>query len=277
MAYSFDTDNAADVAALMNLKAKPSLREYFPRATRYGTPGAERMGLEPVESAPNIIIPESGLKDAIEQAHADQSFAMYYQLASWMPKGSRYMQDGIGYCWTWGGSACLMDLFPIHDMTPIYLAPVSMGYLVGWADRGFYLDGWIGGAREKGVALAVNKNVNDLTRSASYWKDAKRVKLGKVWDTNNQAGDKTMLLHCASILCYGRPLYVAYNWWGHALEMVALKWTPGTYLNITAVLRNSHNEDDVIELTGSRCIPSEAYGLISYILEGDFTNLFVAA
>jgi hypothetical protein len=48
--------------------------------------------------------------------------------------------------------------------------------------------------------------------------------------------------------------------------VVAIKWDESALNNIVWVLRNSHNENDVIELTGSRGVPDEAYGFIDTIL-----------
>ena len=70
-----------------------------------------------------------------------------------------------------------------------------------------------------------------------------------------------MIQHSVSILATGTPLYVAYNWWGHALECVGVEWDESVAYNIVWVLRNSHNEADFIRLTGSRGVPSEAYGI----------------
>jgi hypothetical protein len=43
-------------------------------------------------------------------------------------------------------------------------------------------------------------------------------------------------------------------------------WTPGTYLNVTLRIRNSHNESEPIDLTGSKMIADENYGFISTVL-----------
>jgi hypothetical protein len=72
-----------------------------------------------------------------------------------------------------------------------------------------------------------------------------------------------MIQHCLSILAYGRPLQIAYSWWGHALNLVAIRWDETVVNNIVWVIRNSHNESDVIELVGSKGVPDEAYGFIS--------------
>jgi hypothetical protein len=68
-----------------------------------------------------------------------------------------------------------------------------------------------------------------------------------------------MIQHAISILWTGRPLYIAYNWWGHALECCGVRWDESVKYNIVWQIRNSHNEEDIIELTGDRGIPDESY------------------
>lgn len=262
MIRCFDTDT--QMAELLRQKPKPAVREAWKRKSVYATSSAEAFGLEPIEAYPEVLIPKDSFKDAIIECTKPENlvFPLHHQYRTWAPKGFRSNQNGIGYCWTWSGTAGVMDVRAIEDKDMVMLAPVSMGYLVGWADRGNYLESFIKGAKEAGICPG---EFNSHERRSSLWPmdgERKNFRLGQVWDTDNS--DKiTMLQHCLSILVFGRPLYIAYNWWGHALEMIGIRWTEGTYQNITVQIRNSHNEDDIIELTGSRCIPDEAYGFIS--------------
>lgn len=262
MIQTFNTER--DLHTLLGMTSQ---RQVFPRQSRYGEASALDIGLQPVETVPDVLVPFDDLDAVIAHSIEAQTFPQFHQKATWGPDGFRWNQDGLGYCWTWSGTAALMDCRAMEDKDTVLLAPVSMGYLVGWANRGNYLESFIGGARQDGICPAVNGEYNSLNRNTTYWaqyaEQRKLYRLGEVWDTNNRAGDKVMLQHCVSILSYGRPLFIAYNWWGHALEMVGVRWTPGTYLNVTVVIRNSHNEDDFIELNGSRCVPDEAYGFIS--------------
>jgi hypothetical protein len=186
---------------------------------------------------------------------------------SWRPKGTKYNQNGIGYCWTWSGTGCVMTCRALEDKDKVILAPVSMGYLVGWSNRGNYLESFINGAREQGICPG---ELNDHRNQASVWQpleaERKKYRLGTVWDTNPRAGDATMIQHCLSILSYGRPLYCAWNWWGHAVACVGIRWDETLLNNVAFILRNSHNESDVIELTGSKAVPDEAYGFIDTVL-----------
>ena len=70
-----------------------------------------------------------------------------------------------------------------------------------------------------------------------------------------------MIQHCVSVLRTGTPVYTAFYWWGHALELVGLQWDEQQANNLVWVNRNSHNESDVIEMTGSRAVPDEAFGI----------------
>jgi hypothetical protein len=68
-----------------------------------------------------------------------------------------------------------------------------------------------------------------------------------------------MIQHCITGLRAGNPVYVAYNWWGHALEVIAVEWDESKVYNLIWWLRNSHNESDIIKMEGNKAVPSEAY------------------
>jgi hypothetical protein len=160
-----------------------------------------------------------------------------------------------------------MDVRGIEGKPTVQLGPVGMGYLVQWQNRGNYLESFIKGAQEQGIPPAEyipNQHSPSPQSFKAGW-DIERAKyrLGAVWDTNAEDGDATMIQHCLSILAYGRPLQIALAWWGHALNLVAMRWDESVPNNIVWVIRNSHNESDVIELTGSKGVPDEAYGFIS--------------
>lgn len=264
--FSFEHFNADTQSELLLAKRSVSFAQYLPRQSVYGESSAYMMGLDPVEAGLDKILTEADLEGAIKRAHETKSFPMYWDQRTWGKDKFKYYQNGIGYCWTFGGTAGLMTLAPLLRRTEIKLAPVSMGFCVNWANRGWHLDGWANAAKTRGVAVAPDGNVNSLNRDARFWEkyEATRVfgRLRTAWDTNNGASIKTMALQCASILCYGRPLYIAYDWWSHALCAMGLLWTPGTFMNLTWVIRNSHGEDHLITLEGQRGVPSEAIGLI---------------
>lgn len=253
----------------------PAMAGVLPRRTRYGHDDAWELGLTPIEYQDQVELLEWGdLKEALEAAHTERSMPLYHQQATWAEPGFRYNQNGIGYCWTWSGTAALMDCRAAEARETVPLAPVSMGYLVGWKDRGNYLESFIEGARKTGVAPVefVDGKINSHNRNPKSYRDGweqERLKyrLDETWDTDARSGDRTMILHCATILTQtARPLYATWGWWGHAVECVGMAWDESQQNNIKWLLRNSHNENDFIELTGSRGVPDEAYGFVSTVL-----------
>ena len=261
----FDTDNQADVDALLEKTPVPEVRPR-PLKYRYASPGALEIGLEPVEAAPDVLIPQSEWRERLEEAWEMESLPIHHMYDTWRPKGTRYNQDGLGYCWTWSGTGCMMTTRALESKDTVLLAPVSMGYLVGWANRGNYLASFVNGAREDGICpVPEGETFNMLNRSSSYWSQyddlRQQYQLAKTWDTNRS----DMTRQCISILYYGRSLYIAYNWWGHALELVGIRYNGNT---MEWLISNSHNEDDVIVLTGSRAIPDEAIAFVSTRLRG---------
>jgi hypothetical protein len=261
----FDTDK--DMAALVAQRHNPKVSEIFARQSRYGDALAEEFGLQPIESVPDVLIPKDSYKEVIDTCHALKVFPIYHQYNSWCPPGQKWNQNGLGYCWTWSGTAALMTVRAAENKELVQLAPVSMGYLVNWRNAGNYLESFIKGAREQGIAPA--SHVPDsLKNNPSSFKpgwDTERAKykLDGVWDTNTQDSDSTTIQHCLSVLAYGKPLYVAYAWWGHAVPVVSMRYDANVANKIVFVIRNSHNESDVIELVGSKAVPDEAFGFIS--------------
>ena len=254
----YNTDNPADVAKLMNLRGT-SAPQVYPRRTVYGTPEAVDAGLYPMDAVPDVLIQPDQYDEALAYAHEMQTLPIYHMHNTWRPPGTKYNQNGLGYCWTWSGTGCLMTTRAMEDKETVILSPVSMGYLVGWANRGNYLESFIKGAREDGIYPG---ELNSLDRNSRNWPmDDKRklYRLDKVWDTQKSS----MTQHCISGLCYGRSGYIAYNWWGHALELVGIRKEDGKLL---WDISNSHNEPDVITLTGSKAIPDECYFFVSTVL-----------
>ena len=259
----YDTDNASDYQDLLRLKPSGvDVAEALPRREEYASMEALDKGLVPIESYPDVLIPESEWEDRLAEAHAAKTLPIDHMYHTWCPQGERWNQNGLGYCWTWGGTAALMCCRAVEDHDTVELAPVSMGFLVNWQNRGNYLESYIQGARQYGVAPA--SHVPDSAwhspnprKFLDGW-DTERLKyrLDKVWDCRRS----DMTRHCVSGLVRGRAGYIAYNWWGHALCLVSLRYEGRELL---WDIRNSHNETDVITLKGSRAIPDECYFFIS--------------
>ena len=253
----------------------PETPEFLPRRTRYGDDGSWSNGLTPIAYQDKVSILEWGdLKSALDKSHEDQSQPMYFQRDTWLKEGERYSQGNIGYCWTFAGTACMADCRAAEGKETVQLSAVSMGYLVGWKDRGNYLESYINGVRDTGVASVeyVDGDINSTNRNPDTYKDGwkedrKNYRLAEIWDTDARSGDRTMILHCATILALtARPIHGAWNWWGHSVELCGMRFDESLPNNVAFILRNSHNEDDFLELTGSRAVPDEAYAYVSTVL-----------
>jgi len=178
-----------------------------------------------------------------------------------------------GNCWTWSATAVMMTLEAMEAEEVEMLAPVSLGWLVGWRSQGYYLDDTIRGLRERGVTTAemVGGNENSTNRrSSSYedgWEEAALAhRLNEVWDIDTRNGDRNSILQAATCLCSGRPIYNAFNWWGHAVTNMGMRWDESKKNNVVWEVRNSHNEPDIIEMDGDRGVPDEMYAMVSSVL-----------
>lgn len=235
--------------------------EVMPRITGYGSPEAEDMGLIPVSDYPDMYISKSHWGDVIRECHEKQTFALYHQEATGWAKDGWY-QDGLGYCWAFSLTACVMDARAAQNQPHVMLAPTSLGWLVGWRNRGFFLDAAIAGARQNGIAPATHVpelSINPRDFHRDWEAEAAKYRPMEWWDTDRSAGEERFIGQCLAILRTGRPLYVAYNWWAHAVECIALKMDARG--DIEWVIRNSHGEKEPIILRGRKGVPDEAYGV----------------
>ena len=243
----------------------------LPRKTVYGEESAREIGLQPIHEVNALdVIDWHDMESAINAAIAAEAMPIHYQHATWAPPGFKSNQNGLNFCWAWSLTAATMDLRALEGKDTTILAPVSLGWLVGWKNRGYYLDDTIRGARERGIAPAeyCGGDFNSTNRSRSTyregWEDeALRYRLGEVWDIDTNESDRYSKQQAATVLCSGRPIYLAYDWWGHALMCAGMKWESG---DVVWQIRNSHNEPDIIEMKGPKGVPDEMYGLVSTIL-----------
>jgi len=234
----------------------------LPRQTKYGSEETIKMGLKPFgEAFPDKLVDPADFKAVIQECHEQKIFPMYHQKATWGPNGFRWNQNGLGYCWTWSGTGNVMDCRALEGKSTVLLSPVSMGWLVDWRNRGNYLESFIEGAMKRGIApmeYTPNPLSLDYKSFKSGWEEAAlNYRIAEAWDSD----PRNMLQHSLSILRCGVSGYIAYNWWSHALNLVGLRWDESLPNNVAWIIRNSHNEDDFIELTGSRGVPDELYGI----------------
>lgn len=251
------------------LKKRPtSKREVLPRIFPYSddpdAPIYRRTGGIPLGSQADMLVDPSDYKEVIQYCHENKIFPIYAQYDSWAPPGFRWSQNGLGFCWAWGITGNMMDCRSREGKPTKLLSPVSLGWTVGWQNRGNYLMSAINGMKERGVCeMEYTPNPHSLNyrQYKEGWEEnALKYRLAEWWDLDNRS-DSRMVQHLVTVLASGVPVYVAHNWWGHALSIVSLNWDESLSYNMAFVHRNSHNEPDVIELTGGRGIPDEAYGI----------------
>jgi len=263
MPLRFDCDDANVREWLRATFASGAL----PRRTAYGSaPDLIPYG----EAYPDRLIDPADYKEQIRMCHATAMFPLYHQHATWAPPGYEWNQDGLPYCWAWGLTAALMDCRAREGKPTVTLSPVSLGWLVNWASRGNYLESAIRGARERGVC-AMEYTPDPHSRNHRNYRDgwednALKHRIAEVWDLDTRS-NAAMIQHSITVLATATPLYIAYNWWNHALQCCGLRWDESQPYNLVWQIRNSHNESDIIELTGSRAVPDEAYGIRATLTE----------
>ena len=264
---SFDLQSTAAQKAL-------SARNYggtgiLPRVTEYGSSEAASMGLTPLLEHVEPVPPDQ-FESEIQRCHAKKIFPVYHQeelsfLRNWN-------QNGLGYCWAYSITACVMGCRRVEHLPHVRLAPESLGWLVNWRNTGYYMDKTIQAVREKGIAPA--EYVPHLSiRPNQYrpgWQEAAlSFRLMEWWDINCRASDSTIWGQALAILRVGRPLYLGFMRWpggAHAVEGVGMNWKNG---RPTWLIQNSHN-DGVIEI--QNLMPDEAYGPRATMLPRDGNN-----
>lgn len=171
-----------------------------------------------------------------------------------------------GNCWIWSLAGAYMTTQAIEGKTVKLLSPVSLGRIVDWRNVGNYLEDAVVGMRKYGLC-EMEYTPNPHSRSPKTFKDgwednALQNRLGDTWDTPNDS-IASRIQYMISILKTGTTIYNAHNWWGHATSVVGVEWDESQKNNLRVIERNSHNEDDLIELTGDRAIPDEMIGICS--------------
>ena len=243
-----------------------------PRFMAYGSDAAIARGLIPVEDAGlDEIIAFDDLERSIKHCREQKIYPEFWQHATWGPPGFRSFQNGDPLCWGYSFVAAFMSRRAALDMDTILFSPVAMAGAIEWRNEGNYLSDAIDWARTEGVVpveFVDNGDFNSRNRNwRTYkdgWKEARaQHKLDMAWDCYNGHDDKRRLCHLATILECACGGYSAWNHLGHAMEVVGLMWTPGTYLNVTIVIRNSHGETEYITMKGSLCVPNETIAIVS--------------
>jgi len=257
MAYMRYTDSNWQ-ALLGRTQTEDGAPQCLPRRSQYASPEAAACGLVPLEQYPDQVIPWEKVPETIERCQREKIFPIYW-LHRYLWKPEDWYQDGLGYCWAYGLTASVVLARAAEGQPTVRLSPTSLGWLVGWRNRGFYCDEAIRGARERGIAPAeyAPEGVLSPSKFKQGWEqEALRYRPLEWWDIRTGRSDRETIQQALTVLATGRALYVAYNWWGHALCCVGMLWEKGAVWQ----LWNSHG-DGVIEIAGSRGVPDEAYGV----------------
>jgi hypothetical protein len=235
----------------------------FPRQRPYGyEPGLVAFG----EAYPDKLVDPADYKEVIKDCHADEVFPFYHQRATWAPSGKRWNQNGLNYCWAWAGTAALMDCEAREGKDVVELAPVTCGWMVRWKNDGNYLADVVAGMKSRGVAPASyvdDPHDTNYRKFKDGWEEAAFAhRLLDAWDADNST-KASLIRYAISILGTGTSGLCAWHWMGHAQECAGVRWDESQANNLVWLIRNSHDEDDIIEMVGDRAVPDEFYGYVS--------------
>jgi hypothetical protein len=233
----------------------------LPRKSRCGSAEAASMGLVPVADFPDLLVPKADWKAVIAECHAKQIFAMYHLKAAGVM--AKWFQSRYGYCWAYDTAAAVMAARAHAGQSAKRLSPFSLGWLVNWRNEGYYVDKALAGARERGIATVEyvpEYNLNPQTFKPGWEADAMKHRPLEWWDTRRSLGTESMISQALAILKTGEAAPGALDWWGHALPVVGMDWDESVSNNIVWLWWNSH-DDGIIEITGSRGVPDELYGV----------------
>ena len=250
-----------------NWQEVPQQYGVLPRYIEYGSPEAREHGMTPFSESLDQLIPWDEMKERVNLANERQQMPIHYlDLFDALP----HNQGSTNYCWAYGLTLCVEALRPMEAQLFRRLGPASLGWLVNHQNRGYYLSATIRGAMERGIASA-EFCLDGITGPRGFkpgWEaDALKHRPLEFTDLDRST-EKLMAQQCASVLVAGLPVYVAYNWWSHALAQVGVVWDESEKYNLRWINWNSHN-DGRIEMTGSRGVPNEGYAVRSTTVSTD--------
>lgn len=233
----------------------------LPRKIAYGSRDAFRRGMYPVDDQADVLINEDEWQERINDAHEQRTMPLHHLQKANAPARS---QGRTNFCWAYGMALAVEGEELREGKNYIRLAPATLGWLVNWRNKGYYLSETIRGAAERGIASSkyAPDGVSSMAAFKPGWKeDALSHRPSEWWDTIGKSYSvNAMVKQCVSLILNGLPGYIAYNWWGHALAMVGVRWNEKVKNNIEWIAWNSHG-DGVITITGDRGVPDEFYAL----------------
>ena len=231
-----------------NWREAPQQYGILPRHLTYGSDEARESGLTPFSDKPDQLISWDDMKERINEANERRQMPIHYLEAS---EAQPHSQGRTNYCWAYGIAMCLEALRPMQNQTYLRLGPASLGWAVGWRNRGYYLAATIKAAMERGIARSelVPDGTNDQAKFELGWRDDALNQKPHEFTDLDRSSEIFMAQQCASMLVFGCPNYVAYNWWGHALAQVGVVWDTSCKYNLRWINWNSHGDGRIEMLT----------------------------
>jgi hypothetical protein len=234
----------------------------IPRATRYGTARALGHFLLPgTELVPEV--PQQDWKELIEFCRENQIFPEFHRQAA-AELEEKPDQNGLNLCWAWSAEGALEESFLLQGRTIKRLAPVSLNWLTGWGNEGYYLDATVKAMVQRGMASTdfvpdqYDYRGNNFKRG---WEaDALEHRLAEAWDSDRDRGIISMIGQILAQLKTGTPGYDAWNRLSHAMNIVGAHWDETQNYGVVWHVLNSW-ADGVLHMAGASGVPDEHYGL----------------
>ena len=177
----------------------------------YQMPGVVASG------APVQAIPYERWPELIRQQNEDES-SLYHV---WQRSRIGVLNQGqSSYCWAFSSVAGMMLQREVEGRPFRRLSPSSVAApIVGYTDRGYYIESALEGMRTQGVAS--DEFVPMLTTNSrdfkGGWRDdavTNKISMARSIPRDHQTQGSMLLL--------GYPLVAALNWWGHAILFLAV-------------------------------------------------------
>jgi hypothetical protein len=230
------------------IRPAQAVRELYRRATGDANLPPHECGLIAPRSLPEQTLwhglPRAHLSDIppgeIADAVADRTRRRAWPSDRLEDLGAPVKDQGqTSYCWAHSlASGC--ECARIYDgRAYLELAPESLGGSVQWRNTGSTLEGAIEWARIHGIAprAFVPNNVLDPKQYVANWdkvalnfRPLELIEIG----TSNTWND------IVQILLHGIAVYAGYDWWGHAVLIVALTYVDN---ELCAIILNSWGKD----------------------------------
>ena len=239
-----DDDNALEIVTAS--QAAGFEAGYLPRESAVG----ELEGV-PVFSENVDLVPESKWLDMAKEVYARGGFIG--QRIKLNPDAD--YQNGLSYCWAYSIAQCVMAIHQIMGLLQVQLAPESLSELTGGRNAGYYCDKAMQYVMRNGIAPREYVSQYELNQRKwkPGWQDARgNFRVLEGFD----GGARNIWAETISVLLYGWPCYVGYDWWRHAVMLDGIV-LDGNKIGVHAV--NTHGPGKDVALFGSKAVPGELY------------------